>query len=95
MTLKSEMATKFELAALRLEVATEIKSLRDSINERFDNINRRFESINGRFDSLVAEIKVLQSDNAARSRSFIPTSKEALLDSCRRQANERIGFGFQ
>jgi len=66
-TLKSEMATKSELATLRSEMATETISLRGNIKERFDSINGRFESGDGRFDSLAAEIELLRSEFKSRS----------------------------
>lgn len=66
-TLKSEMATKSELATPRSEMATETISLRDNIKERFDSINGRFESGDRRFDSLAAEIELLRSEFKSRS----------------------------
>jgi hypothetical protein len=50
-SLKSEMATKSELATLRSELTTEIKSLCDSINGRFDSLAVEIESLHPDFKS--------------------------------------------
>jgi hypothetical protein len=50
-SLKSEMATKSELATLRSELTTEIKSLRDGINGRFDSLAVEIESLHPDFKS--------------------------------------------
>jgi len=86
------MATKSELATLRSDVTTQIKSFSDRINGRFDSMQGQFDSMqgrfDGRFDSLTAEIKVLTSDFNAKI-NVLTSDFKAGFDKFRQETSER------